>query len=38
VLVTEDTEPRGVYVVGQKGKLEVDSRAFLRVMMAGGKL
>jgi len=38
VLVTTDTEERGVYVAGNKGKLDVDSGSFMRVMMAGRKL
>jgi acetyltransferase-like isoleucine patch superfamily enzyme len=37
-LVTSDTAPAGVYLHGQNGKSEFDSRAFLRAMMAGGKL
>ncbi len=38
VLVTADTEERGVYVSGGKDKLAVDSRSFMRVMMASRKL
>jgi acetyltransferase-like isoleucine patch superfamily enzyme len=38
VLVASDTEARGVYVAGSKDKLDVDSRSFMRIMMARGKL
>lgn len=37
-LVTQDTEPNGVYVYGHDAKLEASSRSFMRVMMAGKKL
>lgn len=36
--LSADTEPRGVYVCGQERKLDVDSRSFMRIMMAGRKL
>jgi acetyltransferase-like isoleucine patch superfamily enzyme len=38
VLVASDTEHRAVYVAGNKGKLDVDSQSFMRIMMARNKL
>ena len=38
VLVTADTDAQGVYVSGSETKLDVDSKTFMRVMMAARKL
>jgi len=37
-LVTSSTEAGGVYIYGHEAKLDADSKAFMRVMMAGKKL